>query len=194
MARENRAHIVVGHLAPSGGHRFWNKALLFSPKGLVGEYVKTTPYWRLEGDYIEGDGVEVFETGIGRVATLICWEVWFPELARLAALKGAELICFPTAKGHINRLWQALFLVRAVENNAIVIMSTFASRGISSMICCPDGSSKRGRGSGITSAEFDVDRMREIREDEGIGDDFEPALLNRRGSFLKKVGRGMLSP
>ncbi len=50
--------------------------------------------------FAPGDrGVGVFDTRFGRLGVLICWDQWFPEAARLAALRGAEAILYPTAIG-----------------------------------------------------------------------------------------------
>ncbi len=50
--------------------------------------------------FAEGDtGFEVFQTAFGKIGVGICWDQWFPELARILALKGAELIVYPTAIG-----------------------------------------------------------------------------------------------
>jgi N-carbamoylputrescine amidase len=50
--------------------------------------------------FTPGDlGFRVFDTAQGRVGTLVCWDQWYPEAARLTALKGAEVICYPTAIG-----------------------------------------------------------------------------------------------
>lgn len=50
--------------------------------------------------FTPGDlGYRVFETRFGKVGTLICWDQWYPEAARLTALKGAEIIVYPTAIG-----------------------------------------------------------------------------------------------
>lgn len=193
LAKRRRTHIVVGYLELAGEKRFKNESLLFSPSGLVGRYLKTTPYLGLERDSIPGDEVRVFQTEIGSISMLVCWEVWFPELARIAALKGAEIICLPTAKGYIGPLWQKIHAARAVENNSYVIMSTYANEGVSSLICSPEGWVVEGRGEGITQAEIDLDRLREIRQNEEIEDDFEPALLKRRSEFLRRIGDSMLS-
>ncbi len=44
-------------------------------------------------------GFQVWDTKAGRVGAAICWDQWFPEAARILALKGAEVICYPTAIG-----------------------------------------------------------------------------------------------
>jgi len=50
--------------------------------------------------FTPGDkGFKVFDTSAGKIGTLICWDQWFPEAARVAALAGAELLVYPTAIG-----------------------------------------------------------------------------------------------
>ena len=50
--------------------------------------------------FTPGDGgYQVFKTRYGRIGTLICWDQWYPEAARIVALKGAEIIFYPTAIG-----------------------------------------------------------------------------------------------
>jgi N-carbamoylputrescine amidase len=50
--------------------------------------------------FTPGDlGFRTFETGVGRLGTLICWDQWYPEAARLAALQGALVLFYPTAIG-----------------------------------------------------------------------------------------------
>jgi N-carbamoylputrescine amidase len=50
--------------------------------------------------FTPGDlGFRAFDTAVGRVGTLICWDQWYPEGARLTALKGAILLFYPTAIG-----------------------------------------------------------------------------------------------
>ena len=50
--------------------------------------------------FTPGDlGFKSFKTSKGNLGTLICWDQWFPEAARLTALKGAEIIFYPTAIG-----------------------------------------------------------------------------------------------
>ena len=50
--------------------------------------------------FTPGDtGFMVFKTAIGKLGVGICWDQWFPEVARVLALKGAEIIVYPTAIG-----------------------------------------------------------------------------------------------
>ena len=50
--------------------------------------------------FTPGDlGFKAFDTAVGNIGTLVCWDQWYPEGARITALKGAELLFYPTAIG-----------------------------------------------------------------------------------------------
>jgi len=84
---------------------YHNTACVVDPvKGYLGKYRKMhipdDPLFMEKYYFAPGDlGVRIFETQGIRLAVLICWDQWFPEAARLAALKGAQVICYPTAIG-----------------------------------------------------------------------------------------------
>lgn len=61
-------------------------------------------YYFTPGD----DDYQVFDTRYGKVGPLICWDQWYPEAARITALKGAELLVYPTAIGTLPDEDQAL--------------------------------------------------------------------------------------
>jgi len=58
-------------------------------------------YYFTPGD--EESGFQVFDTKFGKLGTLICWDQWYPEAARITALKGAEIIFYPTAIGTLRK-------------------------------------------------------------------------------------------
>ena len=84
---------------------FFNTAVVFDADGtMLGLYRKMhIPHYPLffEKYYFRpGDlGFRVFPTKFGKVGTLVCWDQWFPEGARITALKGAEVLVYPTAIG-----------------------------------------------------------------------------------------------
>ena len=83
--------------------------------------------------FTPGDGgYQVFRTKYGRIGTLICWDQWYPEAAQIVALKGAEIIFYPTAIGwalsqdtETNRLqyqaWQTVQRGHAVANGVYIV-------------------------------------------------------------------------
>ena len=74
---------------------------------LVGRYRKMhipdDPLYYEKFYFTPGDlGFKVFDCRIGRIGVLICWDQWFPEAARLVALRGAEIVFYPTAIGWLE--------------------------------------------------------------------------------------------
>ncbi len=98
--------VVIGSLferrAPGVYH---NTAVVIDSTGaLLGLYRKMhipdDPLYFEKFYFTPGDlGFRSFDTRYGRVAALVCWDQWYPEAARLAALGGAEIIFYPTAIG-----------------------------------------------------------------------------------------------
>ena len=63
-------------------------------------HIPDDPYFYEKFYFTPGDlGFKAVTTKKGKIGTLICWDQWFPEAARLTALKGAEVLCYPTAIG-----------------------------------------------------------------------------------------------
>ena len=75
----------------------FNSAVLIGPNGYIGTFRKVH-LWNEENLYFEpGDlGFPVYHTAIGRIGMAICYDGWFPETYRLAALQGADIVCVPT--------------------------------------------------------------------------------------------------
>ena len=197
LSKDYGVYIVAGFLELARTRpkkRYWNKALLFSPeKGLVGTYIKTTPTpGEIKQGIMSGDQIRVFKTRIGSIAMLICFEVWFPELTRIATLRGADIICFPSG-GDISRIidrWETLWKVRAIENNVYVLGCLNAKHAAASMVCGPEGVLASSHNRGMITAILELQRLKEIRKGEVETEtQFVPALLMRRGQFLKEVGR-----
>jgi predicted amidohydrolase len=95
-AKEHDLYIVAG-IAERSGDKLFNSAVLIGPKGHIGTFRKVH-LWNAENLFFEpGDlGFPVWNTPIGRIATHICYDSWFPESFRLAALQGADIVCVPT--------------------------------------------------------------------------------------------------
>lgn len=93
FAREHNVYLVGG-LVEQDGVRLYDSAVLVGPDGYVGRYRKAHLWNREKLWFTPGDlGFPVFETPIGRIGLLICWDIWFPEVPRLLAQQGADIIC-----------------------------------------------------------------------------------------------------
>ena len=91
-----RVTLVAG-ICERAGDSLYNAAAVIGPAGHIGTYRKNH-LWGAEALFFEpGDlGMPVFRTPFGRVAAAICYDIWFPETFRLAALQGADILCVPT--------------------------------------------------------------------------------------------------
>ena len=68
-------------------------------KGIPRGTVKSLRLHAYEYAYVGDIGFEPIQTSLGKLGVLVCWDQWYPEAARLMALKGAELLIYPTAIG-----------------------------------------------------------------------------------------------
>jgi agmatine deiminase len=115
-AKNNKVIVISGSTfekASAGGKtKFYNTSVVFDETGkLLGKYRKMhIPHDEnfYEQNYFEkGDlGYQVFETRYGKIATLICYDQWFPEAARIVSLMGADIIFYPTAIGLVDGIEQ----------------------------------------------------------------------------------------
>lgn len=88
---------IVGCLVEQDGLQLFDTAVLVGPDGYIGRYRKTH-LWNNEKLWFTpgNEGYPVFETKIGRIGLLVCWDIWFPEAPRILAQLGADIICTPT--------------------------------------------------------------------------------------------------
>ena len=89
--------VIVAGIAEREGDSLYNAAAIVGPNGLLGRYRKNH-LWGAENLFFEPGnlGMPVFRIGAGRIACAICYDIWFPETFRLAALQGADLLCVAT--------------------------------------------------------------------------------------------------
>lgn len=95
-------HVVFGMTErhPDRAEVLFNSAVLLGPAGLIGVYRKVHQPGDEKHVYYPGSNFPVFNTAIGRIGMLICYDKVFPESTRELALKGADIMIMPTAWGY----------------------------------------------------------------------------------------------
>ena len=122
LAKEHGVHIIFGMPEESEVKGvIHNTAVFVGPKGLIGRYRKihlpTHSVFEERRYYRPGQEAPVFKTDIGTIALNICYDLYFPELTRLQALQGAQLvICISASPGLRRRFFEGFCLSRAMEN------------------------------------------------------------------------------
>jgi len=96
VSRKKNMYIVAG-LPERHGDRFYNTAVLTGPDGFIGVYRKTHLFFEEKLFFSPGDtGFRVWETNIGNIGIMICFDWFFPEAMRSLALSGADVIAHPS--------------------------------------------------------------------------------------------------
>jgi predicted amidohydrolase len=130
LAKKHNCYIVPG-LLERDGRLVYNVAVLLGPDGkMIGKYRKASlPRGEIEGGITPGDEFPVFPTRFGKVGMMVCYDGFFPEVARQLALNGAEVIAFPVAGCN-----PALVSARACENHVYIVSSTYTDISLKWMI------------------------------------------------------------
>ena len=134
--------IVPGSITEGDDTGLYNTTYYIDNKGEIrGKYRKVN-LWLPERSYITpGSNISVFDTRIGKVGLIICWDLMFPEIFRVMVRKGVEIVicpsywCFEDAgKGMMHdpdsevKLVNALCVTRAFENEIVLVYSNAAGR------------------------------------------------------------------
>ncbi|HUT26795.1 MAG TPA: carbon-nitrogen hydrolase [Methanomassiliicoccales archaeon] len=188
LAQDTGAIVIGGSIYEAADEGLYNTATVFEKDGrYLGKYRKThiphDEYFYEQHYFDAGDtGFQVFETSVGRLSVLICYDQWFPEAARSVALIGAEMIFYPTAIGTVlgieqtegdwQQAWENVMRGHAIANGTpVCAVNRVGIEGDSeffggSFICDAFGKTlaRGGRGEEIVLADVDMDHGRKIRE------------------------------
>ncbi|RWA06812.1 hypothetical protein EKO27_g8288 [Xylaria grammica] len=205
LAKELGICIVPGTIIESDGGSLLNIAYFISSNGeIVGRYQKKN-LWHPERRHLVSSAHEphtAFDTPLGRVGLLVCWDLAFPEAFRELIADGAQIICLPTFWGMrdvsdegyaLNPDGEALFLnntvvTRAFENTCAVVFvnaggppekgekTSFA--GLSQVGVPHLGALGRlGRAEGMSIVDLDMDVLRVAEENYKVREDTRPCVL-----------------
>jgi predicted amidohydrolase len=127
VARRTKAHIIFGmpELSERTQATIHNAAVIVGPKGLIGKYRKmylpTHSVFEEKRYFRPGYHTAVFDTEVGKIGLIICYDIFFPEVTRLTRLNGAQLIvCISASPGTRRSFFEILTLARAIENTAFL--------------------------------------------------------------------------
>jgi len=127
VAKKENIHVVFGMVEKSekASAVLYNTAVLLSPKGFVGKYQKmhlpTHSVFEEKRYFRLGYKLPLFETDIGKLGLIICYDVFFPETVRLLRLKGAQLIiCISASPAVRRKFFEVLTVARAIENTVFL--------------------------------------------------------------------------
>lgn len=194
LAKQGQAILVAGTVAEKDGNHIYNTAYVFDAEGreiakhrkmhLFDIAIEGGQHFRESDSLTAGDAVTVFDTPFGKVGVLICYDIRFPELARLTVDAGAEVLVVPGAfnetTGPLH--WELLFRARAVDNQAYTIGVAPASNPESgysayghSIVCDPWGKPvlQMQREEQVEIVTLDMDAVKAVREQ-------LPVLAHRR--------------
>ena len=211
VARELSVVLPVSFYERDRNLLFNSVAVLDADGSILGIYRKThipdDHYYQEKFYFTPGDtGFRVFETRYGTIGVGICWDQWFPETARFMAVKGAELLYYPTAIGSEPILsvdsmphWRRVMQGHAAANLMPVIAANRI--GTETVEPCPENGNQKsalrfygssfitdGTGEiavsmdrdseGVIASEFDLDELMEERLSWGLFRDRRPEMYH----------------
>ncbi|MDX2055682.1 MAG: carbon-nitrogen hydrolase [Polyangiaceae bacterium] len=193
LAQECSITLVVPFFERRAAGLYHNSLVVFGPEGQrLGMYRKMhipdDPQFEEKFYFTPGDlGFVNVPTPKVELGTLICWDQWYPEAARLTALKGAELLVYPTAIGWLTEekaehgatqlsAWQTLQRSHAIANGVFVLaanrvgVETIEGKSIEfwghSFVCDPTGTvlAQAGTGEEVLVVDCDLTLVEKSRQ------------------------------
>ena len=185
LAKELKIYIVGGSIPEKEGDQIYNTSFSFNPKGeMIGRHRKMHLFdinveggvsFRESDTLGAGEEVTVFDTEYCKIGVAICYDMRFPELMRLMALEGAEVIILPAAFNMTTgpAHWHELIKVRALDNQVYFVVASpardleasYHAYGHSKMVN-PWGDTvvEADEKEGIICGEIDLEYVEKIRQ------------------------------
>jgi predicted amidohydrolase len=123
LAKEHNVNIVFGmpEKSEKGETILYNTAIFVSPEGYIGKYRKlylpTHSVFEEKRYFRSGYHTPVFQTKIGTIGIMICYDIFFPEVSRALRLQGAKLIiCISASPATRRSFFETLTMARSIEN------------------------------------------------------------------------------
>ena len=131
IARRHRMYIIAS-LYEREGKKVFNTAVIFDRRGkIIGKHRKTVLPIMETWQVSKGDQYNVYQTDFAKIAIVTCWEIWFPEISTIYALKGADIIFHPTmgGTGPEGLSTAHRYITRAIDNSVYIVPVTLGKVG-----------------------------------------------------------------
>ena len=199
IAEEHGTHVVLGMPEREPGtKRLFNASVLVAPDGRIAGYRKVCPanFGPFEeGLYFgRGDALVLAETKLGRIGLLICYDAFFPELAKAYALAGADLLAVISASPATSRpFFDRVLPARAIENGLFVLYANLVGTELNVVF--------QGGTQAIGPRGEDLGRARDLVEDTVLAEvdlrdvttarAFRPTLRDTRPAFWEPFAKNL---
>ncbi|MEM4703968.1 MAG: carbon-nitrogen hydrolase family protein, partial [Candidatus Bathyarchaeia archaeon] len=134
IAKNANVYVVFGmpELSEKTQATLYNVSVLVGPQGYIGKYRKmylpTHSVFEEKRYFRPGYQAAVFPTELGKIGLIVCYDVFFPEVSRLARLEGAQLIvCISASPATRRSFFETLTTARAIENTSFLAFVNLAS-------------------------------------------------------------------
>ena len=198
IAAEHGAHVVVGMPERDAkGRHLFNTSVLVAPDGGVERYRKIHPanFGAFEEGLYFGRGSDLVlaDTKLGRLGLLICYDAFFPELAKAYALQGADaLVVISAAPATSKAFFDRILPARAIEDTVFVLYANLVGTELNMVF--------QGGTQAIGPRGEDLGRANDFEEDVVIADidlrhlrvarEFRPTVRDTRREFWEPIAPG----
>lgn len=205
LAKKLNLWLIPGSHFERQEEQIFNTASVINNQGeVVTRYRKIYPFYPYETGVSCGDEFVVFDVPQGRIGVAICYDLWFPEVARSLAHLGAEVLIYPTLTGTIDRSVEVVMAQATAATNQCYVMAVNAAGPLGngqSVAVGPEGNiiHKAGSGAEVIPIEVDFAHIRRSRERGlyGLGQPLKsfrdngirfPAYEQKSASSFKQLG------
>lgn len=170
LAKQHDVWLIPGSMYEQAGTEIFNTTTVINNNGeIVERYRKIYPFYPYEEGVSCGQDFVVFDVPQGRIGVAICYDLWFPEVARQLTSMGAEVLIYPTLTGTIDRpIELAMAQATAATNQSYVFAINTAGQlgNGQSIVVGPEGNIiyQAGVGFEIIPIEVDFNLVRRNRE------------------------------
>ncbi|MCB0717455.1 MAG: carbon-nitrogen hydrolase family protein [Bacteroidetes bacterium] len=192
-AKRSRVNLIAPYLVRDGNDVFNQASVIDRDGEVVGVYRKVQPTGEESRHIKAGSELPVFQLDFGKIAVMICMDIYFPEIVRIYALKGAEIVFWPTVThGPTQEALRTQLSARALDNSVVMVEANLAGhppyapyagrfRPATGRIVDHNGDivAQTGRRHGLAHATVDLDEVRQtsgcvlIREPDHFREDLE---------------------